>query len=401
VTICFHSDGFTNVEELPFEVVERKGVGHPDTLCDAIAERTSQLYSQFCIQSFGGVAHHWFDKVILLGGEAEIGFGEGRLTRPYTLMLGGKAATRVGEAEIPIAEIFRAAAGEILMRELRGFDVEQNLDTKVLITDHKGPGQQSSRYRPKVVEDLVKLDSINGVSNDCNLCVAFAPFSSLERLVLESEKFLNSPAYRAKNPDTGSDIKVVGLRREKSVELTINMPLLANYIFSHSSYLHRLSECQEDVAGHVRSFYDGNVDIVINPEKDSGRAYLTVTGSVADTGDIGVVGRGNRSNGLITPCRPMSIEAAAGKNPIDHTGKLYSSLASQFAKYIHNVTKEPATVFITTFKEVPLSTPSAVDVFCKTIDPNFFKECKQWMDEYIIDIGKLSANYIENGSAFW
>ena len=66
----------------------------------------------------------------------------------------------------------------------------------------------------------------------------------------------------------------------------------------------------------------------------SGSVYLTVTGTSAEMGDDGSVGRGNRANGLITPYRSMSIEAASGKNPCTHTGKLYNLLAKDIAKEI-------------------------------------------------------------------
>ncbi|MFX1326495.1 MAG: methionine adenosyltransferase [Promethearchaeota archaeon] len=62
--------------------------------------------------------------------------------------------------------------------------------------------------------------------------------------------------------------------------------------------------------------------------------YLTITGSSAEAGDDGEVGRGNRSNGLITPCRTMSLEAVCGKNPINHVGKLYNILSTEIARDI-------------------------------------------------------------------
>jgi S-adenosylmethionine synthetase len=62
--------------------------------------------------------------------------------------------------------------------------------------------------------------------------------------------------------------------------------------------------------------------------------YLTVTGLSAEAGDDGQVGRGNRVNGLITPYRPMSLEAAAGKNPITHVGKLYGVMADRIAQAV-------------------------------------------------------------------
>ena len=60
--------------------------------------------------------------------------------------------------------------------------------------------------------------------------------------------------------------------------------------------------------------------------------YLTVTGLSMENGDDGSVGRGNRVTGLITPYRPMSMEAAAGKNPVTHVGKLYNVLSNLIAQ---------------------------------------------------------------------
>jgi S-adenosylmethionine synthetase len=65
---------------------------------------------------------------------------------------------------------------------------------------------------------------------------------------------------------------------------------------------------------------------------DESGYYLTVTGTSAEMGDDGSVGRGNRANGLITPCRPMSMEATSGKNPINHVGKIYNILSNRIAE---------------------------------------------------------------------
>ena len=59
--------------------------------------------------------------------------------------------------------------------------------------------------------------------------------------------------------------------------------------------------------------------------------YLTVTGTSIEMGDDGATGRGNRGNGLITPMRPMTMEAIAGKNPVSHVGKIYNVLAQKAA----------------------------------------------------------------------
>jgi S-adenosylmethionine synthetase len=68
---------------------------------------------------------------------------------------------------------------------------------------------------------------------------------------------------------------------------------------------------------------------------ERGILYLTITGTSAEAGDDGEVGRGNRSNGLITPCRTMSLEAVCGKNPINHVGKIYNVLSTEIAREIY------------------------------------------------------------------
>jgi S-adenosylmethionine synthetase len=64
-------------------------------------------------------------------------------------------------------------------------------------------------------------------------------------------------------------------------------------------------------------------------------AYLTVTGTSAEDGDSGQVGRGNRVGGLIAHARPTSGEAAAGKNAVAHVGKIYGVLSRHLADRIY------------------------------------------------------------------
>jgi S-adenosylmethionine synthetase len=81
------------------------------------------------------------------------------------------------------------------------------------------------------------------------------------------------------------------------------------------------------------------VAIKVNQADQDDSAYLTLTGTSAEAGDDGQVGRGNRFGGLITPYRPMSLEAAAGKNPAAHVGKTYHAVAADIA---HRLEKETA-----------------------------------------------------------
>jgi len=69
----------------PVEVVERKGLGHPDTL----AERLSVAYSWHCLQQYGAGLHHNLDKLYPRRGHCRIGLGDFDMTDPVTLTIGG------------------------------------------------------------------------------------------------------------------------------------------------------------------------------------------------------------------------------------------------------------------------------------------------------------------------
>jgi S-adenosylmethionine synthetase len=95
---------------------------------------------------------------------------------------------------------------------------------------------------------------------------------------------------------------------------------------------------------------------------DENSIYITETGTSAEMGDDGSVGRGNRVNGLITPGRPMSLEAASGKNPVSHVGKIYNLLAKEIAMDVHERSREFAEVKIVSQIGAPIDEPQKVSV---------------------------------------
>ncbi|MER7551654.1 methionine adenosyltransferase [Streptomyces anulatus] len=387
-----------SIEDQPYELVERKGVGHPDTMCDAMAERMSRYYSLHCLKEFGGVAHHWFDKVTLYGGGAEIDYGRGELTSPYRVKVFGKAAYRVGDVEIPVQDIMFRAASDTLSEVTTGFDPGRHLVVELGVVDHQGSGRRASRYQPAGPQDLIPLRSTGLVSNDTNLLHGYAPLSRLENVVLELERLVNGTDFKQRHRDSGWDVKVFGSRRDNAFSLVVNMPFLAARIESMDQYWARKATIQRELEEFVTSQGIQDFRMLMNATDRNGRPYLTALGSVADTGDVGVVGRGNRVNGLITPMRPMSIEAPAGKNPLDHTGKIYNVMAMRLARQVHETFGGPAQVHIFTSKEAPLERPDEVVVTTPQGDEPAIEAL---VDAAVAGTADLTVELIETGIALW
>ncbi len=354
------TNGTVNIEKKNFEFVERKGLGHPDTLCDAIAEKASVLYSKYVYNEFGMYANHWFDKVMLIGGESVIDFGIGQLIRPYKVIFAGKAVKHVGNKDIPLDDILHQAASFVLTNNLTDFNSKKDLVVENEIVDYHGAGRLNNRYQPESKEDLKKSIS-KKVSNDCNILSAYAPETSLESTVRELELFLNSSDFKSKYEFTGWDIKIVGTRRGETYSFLINIPFLGSRVKDVEQYFHfkdlLYAEINRWISNRIEIY-----NIILNPQDKAGHYYLTSRGSAADTGDVGVVGRGNRMNGLITPMRPMSIEASCGKNPLDHTGKIYNYLSKKWVEKIYSFLSVPVQINVFTMKEEPLEKPTLINV---------------------------------------
>lgn len=347
------------VEEVPVEMVERKGRGHPDTLCDRASEELSIALSRFYLKEFGRVLHHNVDKCVLVGGQSQAAFGGGEVLEPIYLLLVGRAALTVEYKKRMVKVPAGAMAVEGTQRWMR--EAMRFLDpTRHLVVD--------SRIRPGSV-DLVHLfdeDHQVPMANDTSFGVGYAPLSDTERIVLDTEQFLNGPEMKRKFPALGEDIKVMGVRRGDAIGLTIACAIVSSQVKNKEAYLAMKTAVESVVAKRAGKMTNREVAVAMNtadrPEK--GSFYLTVTGTSAEHGDDGQVGRGNRANGLITPYRPMTLEASAGKNPITHVGKIYNIAARLVAERL--VAGEPALkqVHVNMVSRIgaPIHEPQVVDV---------------------------------------
>ena len=301
-------------------MAERKGLGHPDTICDALAEEVSLHLSRHYLERFGLILHHNVDKVLLRGGAAKAAFGGGDVLEPIEIYLAGRATHHYRDIDVPVETLAIEASREWLKHHCHALDVDRHIRIHSLIR----PGSAD------LVDLYVRQQTKgNELANDTSCGIGFAPLTPLERLVLETENRLNAAVSHQGQPAIGEDIKVMGVRRKHHFHLTVACAMVDRLIPDLSTYL----EIKEQVAEKVREFsgtlVNGPVGVDVNAADDpsTGSVYLTVTGTSAEAGDDGEAGRGNRVNGLITPFRPTTMESVAGKNPVTHVGKLYNLCA--------------------------------------------------------------------------
>lgn len=307
------------------EIVERKGIGHPDSVSDGIAESVSRALSKYYLKEYGKILHHNTDQVEVVGGQSAPQFGGGKVLEPTYILLSGRATTKVGNDRIPFKSIAIKATREFLNSNFKHLD----LDADVMIDCRIGHGSV----------DLTEIyDTSKLRANDTSFGVGFAPYTDTERLVYETERYLNGPQLKSKLPAIGYDIKVMGFRQKDTINLTVAAAYVDKFVKDDPEYFSVKEELKELIMKNAQKVTSKPVKIYINTADDeNGKGtghYLTVTGMSMENGDDGSVGRGNRVSGLITPYRPMSMEAAAGKNPVTHVGKLYNVLSNLIAQDI-------------------------------------------------------------------
>ena len=309
-----------SLEDQDIEIVERKGIGHPDSICDGIAESVSRELSRYYKKTFGRILHHNADQVELVGGKSIPEFGGGEILRPMYLLLSGRATMHVGREYTPTHRIAISAARQYIEDNFPFIDVNHH----ITIDSRMGEGSID------LVENFDE-DQVMPRANDTSFGVSFAPFSETEKVVLDVEQFLNSKGFKKEYPGLGEDIKVMGLRIKNEINLTIAAAFISSRIDTREEYERLKDEIKKEIVEKFDDTLDRTLKVDLNTADTGHSAYLTVTGTSSEMGDDGSVGRGNRVTGLITPYRPMSMEAAAGKNPVSHVGKIYNLLARRIA----------------------------------------------------------------------
>lgn len=344
--------------EEALEIVERKGLGHPDTICDAVMEAVAVQLAQAYLKICGRVLHFNADKGMLVAGQVECRFGGGSVVTPLRLVMGDRATFEWRGKRIPVKAIAEQTALHWFKRHVPRVKPNKDVDCQVELK----PASEELR---SVIERPHEV-----VANDTSATVGYAPLTPTERLVLQIEHFLNGRLFKKDFSDTGEDIKVLAVRREKELSVTVAMPFLAPLIRTEADYFKRKAAAERVLTDFVKrrcaAGLSPRVFLNVLDQRGAGEAgaYLTLLGTSAEAGDSGEVGRGNRMCGIISLRRPASAEAAPGKNPAAHVGKIYSVLAQTLAEDLHAKVEglRDVTVWITSQIGRPISSPHSVVV---------------------------------------
>lgn len=382
----------TPIEEQKIEVVERKGVGHPDSLADGIADSVSRALCENYSTTFGMSMHHNTDQVEIVGGQATPEFGGGEVTKPIYILLSGRATTVVDDKVIPVHKIAIEAAKEYLSKTVRNLDVENH----VIIDSKISPGSTDLR-------DVFNRRGEIPSANDTSFGVGHAPFSDVEGLCLDIERTMNSDKFKEKFPGSGEDIKVMGLREDDNIIFTIADAMVSKYIPDMDHYISMKDDMTSAIKDLALRTTDRSVEVYLNTADDYDRklVYLTVTGTSAEMGDDGSVGRGNRVNGLITPNRSMSMEAAAGKNPVNHVGKMYNLASTRMAEDIAKEVDGIKEVYIRILSQIgsPIDQPRVASIQLILEDGSNFDSIKPKVeaiaDSHLADIRTITELVIK------
>lgn len=372
----------TPVEQRQVEMCENKGIGHPDTLADGVCEAASRALSLAYLKTYGRILHHNLDKGLLAAGSSAPRFGGGTIGEKARLVICGRA-TRP-EPTFDVRAIVEQATRDYLETHL------QEAAAGIVIDTHIREGSAN-------LKQIFARGAPIPLANDTSFGTGFAPYTPLEQSVLNLAATLRSKAFRQQFPCAGADFKVMGMRLDKRVSFTLALAFVDRYVASVSAYRQHKADILAYLAQETGQGAALQLNTLDDPAAtDESGLYLTVSGLSCEMGDDGQVGRGNRASGLITPARPMSLEAVAGKNPVSHVGKLYNVLAMLMARDIHARLEEAqgVTVQILSAIGAPVDQPqvAAIEIqAAQGLGEPLRREVEKIADEWLGNIPKVTS----------
>jgi len=310
-------------------------------------------------------------------------------------VFGDRATSKINGEEINVSEIAVNVAKEWFRKNMRFVDPEKHVKYQVELK----PGSVG------LVDIFKRKGKVLG-ANDTSAAVGYAPMTTTEKVVRKTEQFLNSTEFKQRFQESGEDIKVMGYRNNSHLHLTVSMAIVDRYISSEEDYFDKKAKILEETKKFVNANTDfDGVDVQLNTLDMRGRGlggmYLTVLGTSAESGDSGEVGRGNRVNGLISLNRPFCSEAAAGKNPVSHVGKIYNVLTYKIAQDVYEQVPEVEEIYIWLLSKIgtPIDHPTiaAAQVIMKGDNhiETVRREIKEVLDYELENIDKFCMKLVE------
>ena len=137
VKVSVEKIGARPVAEQNIEMVERKGVGHPDYIADAVSEGLSLELCRYYLKNFKTILHHNVDKGLVVGGRANPYFGGGEVEEPIRIIIAGRAITQVktseGTVEVPIGELVTNAVEGFIKKNFRFLDPKKHVKIEGIV----------------------------------------------------------------------------------------------------------------------------------------------------------------------------------------------------------------------------------------------------------------------------
>ncbi|GCF15547.1 S-adenosylmethionine synthetase [Haloarcula mannanilytica] len=379
------------VEDQDIEVVERKGIGHPDSICDGVAETVSRALAQTYIDRFGTVLHYNTDETQLVAGTAAPAYGGGEVLEPIYLLVVGRATKEYDGERIPAESIALQAARDYLDEQFPHLD----LGSDVIVDVQLGEGSGD-------LQTVFGEDEAVPMANDTSYGVGHAPLTETEQIVRNTEQELTGD-YAEANPVVGQDVKVMGKREGDHIDVTVAVAMVDKHVPDLDAYKTAVSDVEAFVTDLAEEYTDRDVTVHVNTadDYDAESIYLTTTGTSAEQGDDGSVGRGNRANGLITPNRPMSMEATSGKNPVNHIGKIYNLLSTEIAQSVASEVDGIRQVQMRLLSQIgsPIDEPHVADATVVTEDGvavgDVEADIQAAIDDELADVTDITRQVIE------
>lgn len=350
-------------DDKAIEVVEKKGIGHPDSLADGLAEAISYVYSKYCLKNFGYILHHNMDKINVLGGRSSAGFGFGEQLDRIRVIINGRMSLSFGGIEIPVFDIASQTVRKYFKTLIPTLDVDKDIRIFDFINRAGGaPHKGNKWFRPNSVADLpeVKLPR----ANDTCSVVNSNPYSKIEALSLSIHDLFYKSFLEKKYDYLGTDIKIMIMRIEKEVSITMCIPFLGSKTPDLTFYISKKEELKKMILKHAKDalgkYYSITLDINMRDNPKINDLYILANGTAAESGDEGIVGRGNRSSGFIASYRPYSIEASQGKNPTYFGGKVYDLFTRRLSQELFDKMGINTNVFVMTQNGALLKQPSNI-----------------------------------------